>query len=110
MIAFRILYRNDNVILLEDFSACGNNKSITNSAGDIVYYMQRDGYLYGQRLMYLDSDGVIDEIVYADGKDYIFRTFKIWNLRGVAHFCQRFNIPISRISSNSAPKYYHERV
>lgn len=109
MIAFTIAFKNDNVILLEDYSRYGNYKSITNSAGDIVHYLQKEGILYGQKLMYIDSDDVIDEIVYSEGKDYIFRTFKPWGIRSIGHFCQRFGIPIGRLCMKAEPKYYYER-
>jgi len=54
------------VYLIDDYNPCRPTMTITNAANEIVSALFNGGLLSaGQRLFYKDSEGLIDEIVWA---------------------------------------------
>lgn len=65
MVKFRVLEVSFLHVLVEDMSKDYNCMSITNAAESVVERLWQKGYLDNeQKLFYIDSGGIIDEIIY----------------------------------------------
>jgi hypothetical protein len=91
-ISYNILFDNEKYILLQDCSSFVNyTKSITNSAEEVVGDLVNAGFFNMEvkpRLFYVDSCGIVDEIIVSRKK---FKRFEIHNLT-VSGWCKRFGI------------------
>lgn len=92
MIAYNLLFENDELVLLEDCSKYLAVKSLTNSAEEVINDLAEKGFFStwkDRRFFYVDSGGMVDEL--ACSRSGIFRRFQVHNLT-VSNWCKRFVI------------------
>jgi len=68
---FSIIDIEDDYIYIKD--RCGPNKSVTNDAEWVLAELHKRFDIAGKRIFYMDTEGIIDELVHENG---IFKAFR----------------------------------
>jgi hypothetical protein len=79
--AFSVDKRDDAHLLIRDLGPWTERLTVTNDAERVVRSLYADGLLRdGQRLLYYDSDDVLDEIVHEHGEFVCFKAVRAEDL------------------------------